>query len=322
MVRHWRLNTSDANDSRAAGLTTANIAHVVFLTTDVSFSKSLSKAMPDRVFRQMQLGDASPNAAKNFVISHIDSDPNDYKPDPDNPEKKLSPSQRRKDLVELDACIESVGGRLTDLEFLARRIKMGETPRKAVRQIVEQSASEILKMYILNADESIGGQRKWSPEQAWIIIKNLAGSPDATLRYNEFVLNDTFKSGATGGPDSVLQALEQAELISLVPSTNGRPQSIKPGKPVFHAAFQRLTEDNVLSSRLELAILADLIKSESSTIDKAETELKLLGELPRQPEAVTPRVRYLLAKIVTSQMKIESMERDQGTLKKVLMTEY
>jgi hypothetical protein len=270
----------------------------------------------------MQLGDASPTAAKNFVVSHIDSDPNDYRVDPNNPEKKLSPSQIRKDLTELDACIESVGGRLTDLEFLARRIKMGETPRKAVRQIVEQSASEILKMYILNADESMGGQRKWTPEQAWTVIKSLAATQDASLRYNEMVLNDSFKIGATGGPDAVLQALEQGELISLVPSTNGRPQSIKPGKPVFHAAFQRLTEDKVLSSRLELSILTDLIKGETSTIDKAETELKLLGEFPSQPQAITPRVKYLLSKIATSQMKIEVMERDQGALKKVLLSEY
>lgn len=39
----------------AAGLTTSNSAHVIFLTTDVSFSKSLSKALPDRVFLQISL---------------------------------------------------------------------------------------------------------------------------------------------------------------------------------------------------------------------------------------------------------------------------
>ncbi len=37
----------------AAGLTTANVAHVIFLTNDISYSKSLSKALPDRVFRQI-----------------------------------------------------------------------------------------------------------------------------------------------------------------------------------------------------------------------------------------------------------------------------
>lgn len=108
-----------------ASLTTANIAHVIFLTNDVSFSKALSKALPNRVFRQISLGDCSPEVAKRFVINHLDADAAD---DPGN-EGKALPSQYRKDLGELDECIETLGGRLTDLEFLARRIKGGETPK-------------------------------------------------------------------------------------------------------------------------------------------------------------------------------------------------
>lgn len=109
----------------AAGLTTANVAHVIFLTNDVSFSKSLSKALPDRVFRQISLGDCSPEVAKRFVINHLDADAEDG----GGSEDKLPPSKRRQDLAELDECISTLGGRLTDLEFLARRIKTGETPK-------------------------------------------------------------------------------------------------------------------------------------------------------------------------------------------------
>lgn len=109
----------------AASLTTANIAHVVFLTNDVSFSKSLSKGLPGRVFRQISLGDCSPEVAKQVVINHLDADASD---DPRSQGKPL-PSQYREDLHELDDCIETLGGRLTDLEFLARRIKTGETPK-------------------------------------------------------------------------------------------------------------------------------------------------------------------------------------------------
>ena len=58
----------------AAALTTTNTAHVIFLTTDVSFSKSLSKALPDRVFRSIVLGDCTPEVAKRFVIKHLDAD--------------------------------------------------------------------------------------------------------------------------------------------------------------------------------------------------------------------------------------------------------
>jgi hypothetical protein len=298
-------------------LTTANIAHVIFLTNDVSFSKSLSKALPGRVFRQLGLSDASPQAAKRYVISHLDSE-GDMSDDPDNPGKKLTPSQRRRDLAELDESIDALGGRLTDLEFLARRIKTGETPRKAIREIVEQSSSEILKMYLFGQDQNSGGQRKWSPEQAWLLIKQLAESERGSLRYNEVLLSDTFKISG----DAVLQALEQAELISIVVSPNGRPRSIRPGKPVYLPAFKRLTEDPVLSSRLDMAILAELIKIESATIDKCENELKLLGKLPTNPWEVAPRIQWLLNKVQGSQIKIENYEQQTGALKKILMNEY
>ncbi|KAL8741120.1 MAG: hypothetical protein Q9190_006237, partial [Brigantiaea leucoxantha] len=102
-------------------------------------------------------------------------------------------------------------------------------------------------MYILDAVDHSGStaapaNRKWTPEQAWLLIRSLASTP--TLRYNELLLNDTYKSGG----EFVLQALEQAELISIVSSSNGRPQVIKPGKPVYQAAFRQLTEDKVLKA--------------------------------------------------------------------------
>ena len=109
----------------AAGLTTANIAHVIFLTNDVSFSKSLSKALPDRVFRQISLSDCSPEVAKKFVINHLEADLEEEH----DKDAKNSSLQQTADLAELDGVIEILGGRLTDLEFLARRIKTGETPK-------------------------------------------------------------------------------------------------------------------------------------------------------------------------------------------------
>ncbi|CAD6581210.1 MAG: mitochondrial escape protein 2 [Alectoria sarmentosa] len=290
----------------AAGLTTANIAHVIFLTNDVSFSKSLSKALPDRVFRQIALGDCSPEVAKRFVINHLDADADEG----GGPEKKQKPSELREDLAELDDCISTLGGRLTDLEFLARRIKTGETPKKAVLEITDQSASEILKMYILDSNP-----RTWTPEQAWLIVKSLASTE--SLRYNEVLLSDIFKFGG----EATLQALEQAEMISIV-SSNGRPMSIKPGKPVYAAAFRQLTEDHVLKARLDLAIFTQLIKIETAGIDKYEAELNLLGNLPGQPKEVRGRVRWLLGKLLTGQEKIEKYERESGGLKKILQQEF
>ncbi|KAF2128791.1 hypothetical protein P153DRAFT_385993 [Dothidotthia symphoricarpi CBS 119687] len=298
----------------AARLTTTNVAHVIFLTNDVSFSKSLSKALPDRVFRQISLSDCSPDVAKRFVVKHLDADVEDEPAPKDGSEKKL-PSRHRTDLGELDTCIDYLGGRLTDLEFLARRIKSGETPTKAVHEMIDQSASEILKMYIFGAEDE-GGNRNWNAEQAWFLIKKLAKVE--SIRYNEVMLDDTLKSGG----DNVLRALEQAELITIVSGANGRPSTIKPGKPVYYPAFKRLTEDNVLRSRLDLAILTNLTKIESATIDKCENELLLLSQLRSQPAQTMGRVQYLLDKMMVSQQKVEKYEGEMKGLKKVLGTEY
>lgn len=167
-------------------------------------------------------------------------------------------------------------------------------------------------MYILDVDRST---RNWSPEQAWLLVESLATSE--TLRYNELLLSDTYKSDG----ERTLQALEQAELITIV-SSNGRPKSIKPGKPVYTAAFKLLTADHVLKARMDLAILSELIKIETQGIDKYEAELSLLGKLPGQPKEVLGRIKWLLGKLRVGQDKVEKYEKESGGLKKVLQMEY
>ncbi len=303
----------------AAGLTTANIAHVIFLTNNVSYSKSLGRALPDRVFRQIALGDITPAAAKRFVITHLDSEED---PDPSGTDSKLSEGQRRRDLTELDSCIDVLGGRLTDLEFLARRLKTGQSPQKAVEEIIEQSASEIMKIFLLAARTDDRDDRTWSPEQAWFLIEQLAKAE--ALRYNEVLLSNTFASSLTpsaSNGEAVLNALAQAELIS-IKTAKGRPESIRPGKPVYQAAFKILTEDKVLKARMNLAVLKELSKIEGKSIDKCEAELALIAGMPRVPPQVAPRVEYLLGKVEASQRKVEQWDREMGGLKRVLMREY
>ena len=177
--------------------------------------------------------------------------------------------------------------------------------------MIEQSASEILKMYLLDVDAA---SRKWTPQQAWLLVKELAANE--TLKYNELLLSDLFKDG-----EVVLQALEQAELIAIT-SKNGRPYSIKPGKPVYQSAFEYLTNDEVLKARLDLAILSQLIGIENKNVDKYETELKTLAELPGTPSELKPRIKWCLGKAATSHAKIEKYEAQSTTLKKVLSDKF
>lgn len=304
----------------ASALVQANIAHVIFLTTDTSYSKPLSKALPDRVFHQITLGDLTPEVAKHFVVSQLETDE-----DADNKENDASPAitekQLRRDLQELDECIDALGGRLTDLQVLARRLKVGQSPKKAVSDIIEQSASEILRMFLLANKGASSGDKKWSTEQAWYLIKQIASKE--SLRYNEVLLSNTFASSTTAdasNAETALESLANAELIT-IKSHHGRPATIRAGKPVYQAAFNRLLDDAVVKARMDLAMLAELAKIEAKNIDKAEGELSVLGSLPSQPYETAERVNYLLAKLQGSQQKVVAYEKEMAGLKKVLSEE-
>ncbi|KAG6017804.1 hypothetical protein E4U54_002956 [Claviceps lovelessii] len=306
----------------AASLVQNNIAHVIFLTSDGSFSKPLSRALPDRVFRTISLGDLDHNVAKNFVTSRLaedmseNSDQGDAAKDAVNNRKVA----KRMDLTGLDDCIETLGGRLTDLEFLARRIKAGQTPRQAVDEIVSETATDVVKVFLMG--KISGPDRKWSSEQAWYLIKSLAESP--SLRYHQVLLSPTFASStspnATDG-DAALEALASAELITLR-MHQGRPKYISAGKPLHQAAFSVLVRDRVLKAKMDMALLKEIVKVESKRIETVETELKALGKLPRQTSETSGRVSYLLEKLNASQRKIEDSESQMVGLKKILMEEY
>ena len=232
-------------------MTTANIAHVIFLTHDMSYSKSLSKALPNRLFRQISLSDCSPEVAKRYVATQLSLEAGDDEkqclaPASTKDAESVASSSTTSTSVteavaesrkssnisnfsplaskgtsigntqnqdqiqdlqasqELDEAVAMLGGRLTDLDYLARRIRAGETPKRAVRAIAEQSASEIQKVYLfsMGADEAIlrGSGReesqqqqqqtkqqqqqcgKWTPEQAWVLIRMLAGMAGSEQR--------------------------------------------------------------------------------------------------------------------------------------------
>ncbi|OJD20030.1 hypothetical protein AJ78_00046 [Emergomyces pasteurianus Ep9510] len=291
----------------AAAVTTSNVARVIFLTADVYASKPLSKALPNTVFHQISLQDCSPEVAKRFVLEHIRADTEG--------KQQGEHADGIEHMNGLDASIQALGGRLTDLEFLARMIKTGSTPKDAVQRIIDDSSAEILKMFILDLPTTTGSQL-WSPEQAWYLISKFGKSGSETLRYNEILLHPLFKSGG----EAAIQALQHAELIS-VATDSGSPSTIKPGRPVYRAAFKQLTDNKSLSSRFGMAILGRLIAMENQNIQGLEKELQVLGSLPKQPSEVAPRVRWLLAKLSGSQVNVEKYEKKSSLLKRVLELE-
>lgn len=178
-------------------------------------------------------------------------------------------------------------------------------------------------MFLLAGKTAADGTGKvWSVEQAWYLVKALASSEKDDLRYHEVLRSDTFSSSTSvSDGEAALEGLANSELIT-VKSNNGRPEKITPGKPVYQAAFRKLTGDKVLSAAMDLNVLTELCKVEGKTIEKVENELALLGSLPRQPAQTAGRINYLLTKLDNSQKKVEAYEKEMAPLKKTLATEY
>lgn len=266
----------------AAALVQANIAHVVFLTNDGSYSKPLSKSLPDRVFRTIALGDLSPGVAEQYVLGHLSqTKPKHKTADGQEKEQAAQQLETSQDTWGLNEAIDVLGGRLADLEFLARRMKTGQSPKQAVTEIIDQSASEIIKLFLLpnrggsannssiiSSSTNNNNDRQFSSEQAWFLIKEIATKE--SLRYNEVLLANTFASSTTASAadgEVALESLANAELIT-VHAHRGRPQTIRAGRPVYQAAFTALLKDPVLRARMDLAILTELGKIETKTIEK------------------------------------------------------
>ncbi|RSL90218.1 hypothetical protein CEP51_000820 [Fusarium floridanum] len=306
----------------AATVVQNNVAHVIFLTTDSAYSKPLAKALPDRLFRTVSFGDLAPEVAKNFVLSRlkdqIAAEEKVRQEEGDDAEKRPMP---RLNMMELDQCIDTLGGRLTDLEFLARRLRTGQSPKEAMEEIVSETATDIVRMFLLGKPSDIEG-KKFSSQQAWHLIKSLAQNPN--LRYNQILLSAPFASAAAAGAtdaDAAIDSLASAELIA-VQSYQGRPMTITAGKPLHQAAFSVLLHDRVLRAKMDYDILNDSSKAEARSIDKVENELALLGSLPRQTGETAGRITFLLRKLEDSQAKIAKWDREMTELKKVLSEEF
>ncbi|KAJ2815015.1 mitochondrial escape protein 2, partial [Coemansia sp. 'formosensis'] len=97
------------------------------------------------------------------------------------------------------------------------------------------------------------------------------------LARHESVEYDRMRNSALfAGNDSALLGLAEAQLITMV-YDNDRPSRIRPGRPVFYAAFNRIVEDPGFSSTMAIRMHKAFVDLETAKIRKAEEELALLN---------------------------------------------
>lgn len=321
----------------ASILVQANVAHVIFITNDVSFESTLSPALPNHMFKVLKIGDADPQSAKSFVLQQISEANKTAVADSGSSDKPVT-EPKASDYPDIDHALHPLGGRMTDLQTFARRIMSGEKPMTAAQDMIEQSSSEILQMYLLKLTA------QWTREQVWVLIKKLAaldpsnklkkvksdswfssqpvetsdyqGESTAALPelpFTDLLVDPNFKSLQQ---QEALMALQHCEMISLQ-QVGGRPVSVKAGKPLFQAAFKALIADKELTAMMETQLMEKLVAAENAKISKFEEELLSLAQLPRRWE-VKQRIDYLSNKLSVSQTKILDYEINIKVHEKVL----
>lgn len=158
-------------------------------------------------------------------------------------------------------------------------------------------------------------------------------------------------NGPFGGDDKPLKALEQAGMVAVLhrdgmwPSkiessramtdclpraSVGQTSTLRPGRPVWRAAFRRLTDDRVFSAMQELQLISKTKSSSSAAIKSASDELISLGPLFNEhgawiftgsshvPVAMSARVDGLLKTMQENQEKLAEASKLEESLKVVL----
>lgn len=255
-----------------------NLAHVIYITSDIGSILYLNEAMPNKIFRTITLSDASLKSSKQYLLHHLESD------------------FKSKD--SLDMCLESIGGRMLDLQSFVRRIKSGESPQQALEEMIIQ-ATEQITTFFLNKDS---GEyvRNWKTSQVWELMKIL--SKDDCVHYLDLVKSPLFKD--SDETLETLATLERHELISLE-RDRGILCSITTGRPLFKSAFKNLIDDLRMYKIYESKRLNDLIALENSKILKLEDELVKICIVSN----MNGRLDYLRNKIDDSNKRIIEYEK-------------
>ncbi|KAI0306739.1 RNA12 protein-domain-containing protein [Multifurca ochricompacta] len=283
----------------AAALVEGQTAHVVVVSHNRENSKSLAKALPSKPLNMIALFDADNASALEFIKTTLHEA---------GVEVQFS--------YEETEMINCLGGRASDLASFIHKMRAGQTPMDAVDDIIRQGVSELRKQ-VFGDDIDDARSLPWSREHAWAVLRALASKD--TVPYYETLMNAPFK-----GDEGPLRSMEQVEMIT-VDTQNGRPSSIRPGRPIYRYVFKRLVGDPIFRATQDLASNAKLIESAEATVRGCERELEVLRTIGydsvhwwSRPTAIGMRAKYLMGKMEDAQATLEKLERRNGELKKVL----
>jgi len=283
----------------AAALVEGQTAHVIVVSHNRENSKPLAKALPSKPLNMIALRDADAESVLQFLKARLHN-------------AGIGVQLTHEETEEINC----LGGRASDLTSLIHKMRAGQKPVDAVEDIVRQGVTELRKR-AFGEDADDVRSLSWSREQAWAVFRALASRD--TIPYYETLMNAPFK-----GDEGPLRSMERADLIA-VDALDGRPSTIRPGRPVYRSVFRRLANDPVFRATQDLSFNAKLIESAEATVRACEQELQVLRTIGidtvrwwRRTSATGIRAKYLMEKMRNAQATLQKSEKQNGELKKVL----
>ncbi|KAJ2000875.1 mitochondrial escape protein 2 [Coemansia thaxteri] len=264
----------------AASLVEAGLAHCIITTNSISGYHEVQRVQSQRAASLVTLDDSSPMGAITMLQQQLAPEALPEAPNADVQSEGsdeaygqlVAEYQRKLDAVSGDKIAYAasiLGGRLEDLQLFVQKVRTGESIGAALEDIIQRSITEIRKHAFANDTEVGQCEHTWTPEQFWYLLTELA-------RHESVEYDRMRNSSLFAGNDDALLGLAEAQLITMV-YDNDRPSRIRPGRPVFFAAFNRILDDPGFSSTMAIRMSKRFVDLETAKIRKAEEELALLN---------------------------------------------
>ncbi|KAI8927463.1 RNA12 protein-domain-containing protein [Entophlyctis helioformis] len=286
--------------------TQLRVAHVVFVSDNPAAVRELGKAVPTKSVETFTLRDATPESAMAYVRRRL----------PEVPAATLRPM------------LDVLGGRLHDLDLFVQKVKAGQEPENAFKDMVHRSITELRKIGLGEDTDpaTTAATHPWSPVQFWKIVSTLSAAP--TVPFDALVAHPVFRLDATP-----LHLMERDGLVVLV-HENGRAVSVAPGKPIYRAAFRAMTDDAALVASMGIVTAKTLVKAEEARVRGIEDEMRVLAGVVESAAAggvlgnailgssthseVRRRLEFLATLLGESTRKIAAWTDDENKYKKML----
>ncbi|KAJ2452634.1 mitochondrial escape protein 2 [Coemansia sp. RSA 2336] len=242
----------------ATSVVEAGLAHCIITATSISGYHEVQRAQPQNAASLISLDDASPMEAVTLLQKQL-------LPSLDPTSQEATAAVNNS----ISRAASVLGGRLEDLQLFVQKVRAGESGPAALESIVQRAITEVRK-YAFSDDSEVGQcEHTWTPEQFWFLLTELAQRPE--IEY------DRIRSSALfAGKDDALLGLAEAQLITMV-YNHDRPARIRPGRPVYAAAFERILEDPGFACSMTVKMNKKFVDLETAKIRAAEDELALLN---------------------------------------------